>query len=448
VCGNGACEAGETETNCPADCGGAVCGNGICDAGESTDTCLQDCPCTPGCDASGNTVLCGTENEVINIDCPDDHVSTCIDVGGEVGYWCSCGSVPAAGICYSIPDLSIDGVACGTSGYLLILDCYEDIGSACSAGGASIGCTCGSVGAGGLCHVDPLMGEEYLLGCEGGLLSYGICPQGSACGVYGGVAACYCDDAADSYCPPADGCPSDPDCEVPTEYLEVVKPATVFLYGSLLGTVWVAKMQTSSAYDCPDLSIVSSAHWNLLVNCSVEGLGGVSVTGDHGWVDGAYVGFTSVRVAGGPLFDGELASCMWSPPGIITDFDFWDGNPTPMTVTWTPDVYDVWVGTRVSINHGAAESDCIDDVYTFFYTYLTTIRTDTGHDYSIWPDGIIMNASERLPHAGTIMVTVKDGDTVLHDATVTFDASSPATCQVQVTVGGVTRTVTVPAICS
>ncbi len=48
-CGNGQCEAGEDQTNCPADCGqqggggGAVCGNGACEAGEDSSNCSADC---------------------------------------------------------------------------------------------------------------------------------------------------------------------------------------------------------------------------------------------------------------------------------------------------------------------------------------------------------------------------------------------------------------------
>ena len=43
VCGNGICEYGETEQNCPVDCKGAVCGNGVCEPGENHDNCPIDC---------------------------------------------------------------------------------------------------------------------------------------------------------------------------------------------------------------------------------------------------------------------------------------------------------------------------------------------------------------------------------------------------------------------
>jgi len=51
-CGDGTCDAGETNANCPADCPtGSVCGDGTCDAGETNANCPADCPVTgPVCD--------------------------------------------------------------------------------------------------------------------------------------------------------------------------------------------------------------------------------------------------------------------------------------------------------------------------------------------------------------------------------------------------------------
>ena len=51
-CGNGTCDLGETEANCPQDCNksGAVCGNGFCEEGETASSCPQDCqPHKPIC---------------------------------------------------------------------------------------------------------------------------------------------------------------------------------------------------------------------------------------------------------------------------------------------------------------------------------------------------------------------------------------------------------------
>jgi hypothetical protein len=52
VCGNGFCEAGESCTSCPDDCGPCppTCPNDVCDAGETCQTCPEDCgPCEPEC---------------------------------------------------------------------------------------------------------------------------------------------------------------------------------------------------------------------------------------------------------------------------------------------------------------------------------------------------------------------------------------------------------------
>jgi hypothetical protein len=43
VCGNGICEAGENNGNCPGDCPPPVCGNGVCEFGENSITCPADC---------------------------------------------------------------------------------------------------------------------------------------------------------------------------------------------------------------------------------------------------------------------------------------------------------------------------------------------------------------------------------------------------------------------
>ncbi len=44
VCGNGTCEAGEDNSNCPADCPPPACNNnGTCESGEDCNTCPNDC---------------------------------------------------------------------------------------------------------------------------------------------------------------------------------------------------------------------------------------------------------------------------------------------------------------------------------------------------------------------------------------------------------------------
>ena len=450
VCGDGVCEGPETETTCPADCSsGPVCGNGICETGETMDTCIQDCPCAPGCDESGNVIMCGSGGEIRHVDCPDDYMSACYEVSAELGYWCSCGSVPAAGICHSIPDLSIDAVACGDGGYLLILDCYEDLGSSCITVGEGIGCSCGSVTENGLCHHDSITDQEYLLGCVDGHLTYGVCPQGSACGVHEGVSACYCDNASDSYCPPENGCPSDPDCDIPAEHLEVVKPAGIFLYGGLLRAIWMAKREWPDAYDCPGIS-GSGVMLDFLINCEMEGLGGLEVTGTKGYLDGYYFGFRSVKVADGPVLNGELGtySAEFSDPSFSVDLSAAAPFPNGLKVTYTDIEYDVYFNVDVVIDTKGTTSDCTDDVYAI--SGENTGVHEGTYEYEISTTDVTMSASHKLPNAGTITVTKKIflEDTVFYTATVTFDSSTPSTCQVQVTIDSVTRAVTIPGICS
>jgi len=57
VCGNGTCEQGEDEANCPSDCEPAVwpCGDGKCGLGENYENCPDDCT-SPNC---GNIVYEG-----------------------------------------------------------------------------------------------------------------------------------------------------------------------------------------------------------------------------------------------------------------------------------------------------------------------------------------------------------------------------------------------------
>lgn len=70
-CGNGECEIGENESNCPADCNSGTCGDGECKSPENVDTCPQDCKTICGDN------LCKWPESVK--DCPEDCAGTCGD---------------------------------------------------------------------------------------------------------------------------------------------------------------------------------------------------------------------------------------------------------------------------------------------------------------------------------------------------------------------------------
>jgi hypothetical protein len=60
-CGNGTCDAGETNATCPEDC---TCGNGVCDweRGETANKCPSDCWCGDGvCDSTESLQTCAVD---------------------------------------------------------------------------------------------------------------------------------------------------------------------------------------------------------------------------------------------------------------------------------------------------------------------------------------------------------------------------------------------------
>ncbi len=66
-CGDGVCDAGETEANCPADCtGGSFCGDGTCDANEDEVSCAADCYVASVCDDG----VCDADEDPVG--CPQD----------------------------------------------------------------------------------------------------------------------------------------------------------------------------------------------------------------------------------------------------------------------------------------------------------------------------------------------------------------------------------------
>ncbi|MFH1435246.1 MAG: hypothetical protein ABIJ56_05985 [Pseudomonadota bacterium] len=280
--------------------------------------------------------------------------------------------------------------------------------------------------------------------------TYGICPQGSACGVNEGVSACYCDNATDSFCPPESGCPSDPDCDIPPEFLKIVKPAAGMVYFLLLNAIWQAKVLWPEAYACPGID----AENRILVNCNMDALGGMLVTGDGGYAGPGMNFFDDVKVANGPTFHyesgtGEQIRTSFSDNIYTLDYEideFTDELEINYDCRYGLDRY--YMNAEVAADTKGTLNDCSDDTYSITIQDSSFLEFSTEcSDIKINSASLAMNAIDKLPNSGTVMTEIRVG-TEFTAATLTFDASTPSTCQVQVTIGGVTRAVTIPGICS
>ena len=219
VCGNGWCETGESQANCPADCtggGGTVCGNGTCEAGETAGSCPQDCVsgCVPdctgktcgpnGCNGScGNCppdFWCDIQGQCQSMNgCTANCTGKSCDQDDGCGEPCGCpdGQVCISGSC------QLEGKPSGdTSGEYddawagdgeCIPQC-KTLGKACGSDGC--GGSCGICGAGYGCNLQGLCEEGYLGPPDN---SPYMCPEGSTL-LYG---KCVADGTADKS---NDGC--------------------------------------------------------------------------------------------------------------------------------------------------------------------------------------------------------------------------------------------------
>lgn len=146
VCGDGNCDEGEDEDNCPEDCGSDPCGDGDCDEtencfdcpddcgdccgddscdegyGEDCETCHEDCGNCPGC-GDGECL----DGETCN-SCPDDCGDCCGNDICEEIYGETCLECPTDCSCAAV---------CGDD------QCEEDKGESCVNCAPDCGTCCG-----------------------------------------------------------------------------------------------------------------------------------------------------------------------------------------------------------------------------------------------------------------------------------------------------------------
>ena len=250
-CGNGQCEAGETQDNCPVDCGGMgnpFCGDGECNANETCAQCEQDCggcagECceansSPGCeDTVCQQFVCNENLEC----CYSGWDGTCAELAAELCDACGGGPECGNGVCEagengeSCPN-DCDAVpSCGDgacSGEESCSSCAADCG-ACEGGccedngGGNPGCNdpeCQDA----VCDADPFCcqvtwdiicasaAEETCDGCSASSCGDGVCDEGEDCPAdcSQSTAECLSDSCGFANCQNFNGCNTALECIV------------------------------------------------------------------------------------------------------------------------------------------------------------------------------------------------------------------------------------------
>ncbi len=145
----------------------------------------------PGCEYfcgnDGRAPFCNENLEDESFSCPTSLNSTCVDFGN-----CSCGDIPATGLCYEDTSIGVDLAFC-QGGQAILYSCGT--GTFCDDTGAQAGCFCDDV-ADGVCPDAICNGDVDCSSCTtvcssgGQSLECGSNGCGGSCGSCGATESC------------------------------------------------------------------------------------------------------------------------------------------------------------------------------------------------------------------------------------------------------------------